>query len=206
MARRLSTFALFAAMVVCVPRSSDAAFLDFIWGLSGPQLIGVGVGCRFDFHGKRDICEVGATPAMMSLEGRDLWSRLFVSVGGTGFVSTAKNSGTNVDYRWGDVAALAFEPSVSFNSVDRAGVRLYHGIGPTYGYFFGVRRDFQSFDKFGIRVTPVEVVFHDQRAVLALTLRLFPNGFTDDEFGVGERRDFNRPFESVIGLSFGYTF
>ena len=211
-ARRLIAFVLFLGVVLGAPRPSEAALADFIWGLSGPQLIGAGFGCRFDFTLKPERCVWGAVPAPAPMtenaRTESAWKKLYFSVGGSAFVSTSRDSESGVDYRWFDIGMVALEPSVSFNSANsRSGnVHVFHGVGPTYDVLFGIRRDFSTFDKFGIRVTPVEVDFDKQRILIALTLRLYPNGFTDDEFGVGERRDYNRPFESVVGVSFGYSF
>jgi hypothetical protein len=208
MTRRLAALVLFAGVLFGAPRPSEAALMDFIWGLSGPQLIGAGFGCRFGFEGKVRLerCIWGTPPAPAKADLNRAWKRVYFSVGGSAFVSTGKDSDTNVDYRWFDVGMLAFEPSMSFNSGNPGGVRIFHGIGPTYDVLFGLRRDFPTFDKLGIRVTPVELDFDDQRAVVALTVRLYPNGFTDDEFGVGQRVDVDRPFETVVGVSFGYSF
>lgn len=204
MTRRLTALVLFLGVVFGAPRASEAAIMDLIWGLSGPQLIGAGFGCRFDLKGNLERCVWGTPPA----KTRVPLKRVFVSIGGAAYVSTSRDSESGIDYRWGDIGMVAFEPSVSFNSKNsRSGnVHVFHGVGPTYDVLFGLRRDFPTFDKLGIRVTPVEVDFDKQRIVIALTMRLYPNGFTDDEFGVGPRLDYDRPFESVVGLTFGYSF
>ncbi|MFN7980992.1 MAG: hypothetical protein U0Q11_03965 [Vicinamibacterales bacterium] len=99
---------------------------------------------------------------------------------------------------------LAFEPSVSVRSVENEKVRVHHGVGPTFDYFFGPK--FDSFSNVGVRVTPIEVVFPRHNFSLAATVRLYPNGFTDDQFGFGVRQNYDRPFEAVYGLSAGFTF
>ncbi len=206
MARRLVVFVWLLAMMLVSPRQSEAAFVDFIVGLSGPQLIGIGAGCRWDFHLNRDVCDLGMAPAMIAADQASRASKplFFFSVGGTYFFSTSKDGESGVPYGWNDVRMLAFEPSVSVRSVNQEGIKIHHGVGPTFDYLFG--RHFDSFGKAGIRVTPAELVFPNQRFSVALTMRLYPNGFTDDEFGFGVRRDYDRPFEAVYGISAGYTF
>lgn len=197
MARRLVALALFLCGVFGTPRASEAALIDFIWGLSGPQLVGIGFGCKFD-GGRLVFCPGDTKPR------GDAWNRVLFTAAASAFVSTGRNSESGVDYRFGDVGMVAIEPNVSFNSVSRSGVRVFHNVGPTYDILFGLRRDFDTFQKLGIKITPLEVIFHDDRAVFAFNLRLYPDGFTDDEFGVG--LDGDRPFETVIGVSFGYSF
>lgn len=200
MMKRLVAFVLFLGVVFGAPRVGEAAIMEFIWGLSGPQLIGIGVGCKFD-GGKLVFCPGDTKPR------GDAWSRVLFTAAGSVLVSTGRNAESGVDYRFGDVGMIAVEPNVSFNSVNtESGVRVFHNIGPTYDILFGLRRDFDTFQKLGIKVTPLEVVFRDDRAVFAFNLRLYPDGFTDDEFGVGQRLDYDRPFETVIGVTFGYSF
>lgn len=209
MARRLTALLLFVGVLFGAPRPSYAAsdFLDFIWGLSGPQLIGVGFGCRIDSAGRIIFCPGQKRPAATDSRAEGLWRNVAFTLAASAFVSTGKNSESGVDYRFGDLGMVAIEPNVSFNSVrTERGVRISHNVGPTYDILFGLRRDFDTFQKLGIKVTPLEVIFHDDRAVFAFNLRLYPDGFTDDEFGVGPRQDYDRPFETVIGFSFGYSF
>lgn len=203
MAKRLIAMAMFVG-VLCAARPSEAAFLDFIWELSGPRLVGFGVGCRWDFNLQRDVCEIGMAPTKLD-GGDDLRSKLFFAVGGTYFFSTSKDGRSGVPYGWNDVRMIAIEPSVSMRSVNKTHVRVHHGIGPSYDYLFGP--NFKSFDKFGVRVTPLEVVLPNQHVSFAVTARLYPNGFTDDEFGFFNRRNsYNRPFEAVYGFTGGFSF
>ena len=208
MLRRLTAIALFVGFIVVSPRSSEAAMLDFIWGLSGPQLVGVGVGWRWDFTVSRDVCEVGSALALsIKAEGREDWrKRVYFSVGATFFTSTGTDSATKT-YRFDDVNMLAFEPSVSvrtFSPGDGSRLRVYHGVGPTFDRVFG--RSITTFDNVGIKVTLVEFVLPKYHVSFGSAVRLYPNGFTDDEFGSGPHLDFDRRHEYVWGGTFGVLF
>jgi hypothetical protein len=201
MSRRLIAIAVFAGLLFASPRSTEASMLDFIWELSGPQLIGLGVSCRWDFNKNVDVCDFA--PATRS-DGAAR-SRLFFTTSGTVFVSTSKNSPSKVDYNWGDVYMLAAEPSVSVSLTDQqARVRVYHSVGVSYDVLLGKR--FDTFDKFGVKITPVEVYIPAKHLSLAATIRIYPNGFSNDEFGIGNRRDYDRPAEAVYGFTVGYWF
>ena len=54
-------------------------------------------------------------------------------------------------------------------------------------------------------IVPVEVEFR-RRLAVGFKVRIYPNGFTDDEFGFGPRLDFNRPAEITYGASVSYIF
>ena len=206
-AKRVTAFLLFLGVLFVTPRPSEAALVDFIWGLSGPQLIGAGFGCRFNSAGDLTFCPGYTRPKSPDSGREGPFSRVNFTAAASAFVSTGRDSESGVDYRAFDIGAVALEPNVSFASARTAsGVRVFHNIGLTYDVFFGLRRDFDTFQKLGVKVTPLEVIFHDDRAVFAFNLRLYPDGFTDDEFGVGPRLDYDRPFETVIGFSLGYTF
>ena len=79
-------------------------------------------------------------------------------------------------------------------------VRIAHGTGVTWGLLFG--DNFRRFDKFGYSIVPIEVSY--KKFIVALKIRIYPNGFTDDEFGFGPRLDFNRPAETTYGFSLSY--
>ena len=209
------------AVVVCsalvFPPTSEAGLADFIWGLSGPQMLGWGGGCRWALEdpSKKDICEHGSAPTLISTRTYDNEPRIpvFFSVGGTFYWSTGTNSSTQ-EYRWFDVGMVAFEPGISYRSAsfrngrsqgaqpDRR-IQLYHGVGPTLDYVFPMRGDFDSFGKAGVKVTPIEVLFHQQHLALALNLRYYPNRFTDDQFQPGPRLDIDRSSEWTWGFSVG---
>jgi hypothetical protein len=184
---------------LAVPRTSDArSLLDIIWEMSGPQLIGVTVvSCQIDMDGERHQCHVvgrKVTGADTSRESR-AWFSLEA-----GLYSTTGRDTNNV-YDAFTVHMLAVEPTVEVRSIRSNDIRLYHGAGLTYNVLFG--RDFQRFDKAGVKLRPIGVSYRQWD--FAYNLRLYPRGFTSDEFGFGPRVDGDRPFEAVHGFSVGYS-
>lgn len=201
MKQRLAAIGLFIAVLLGLPRSSDAGILEFIWEMSGPQLIGYGHSCRLPLGTKPVGCQVDV--ARDSPDGPN--RRAFLVLQGAAFFSTSRDSKT-VKYEWFDVGMFAFEPTVMVASKmpsSRDGVRVAHGSGITYNFLFG--RDFDSFDKFGILIVPFEVTYRNM--AVAAKVRIYPNGFTDDEFGVGRRVEGgDRPAEAVYGGTFSFRF
>ena len=83
-------------------------------------------------------------------------------------------------------------------------VRSDHGVGATYDVMFG--KDFDTFDKAGLKFKPVVVTLPGVN--FTATVRWYPNGTTPDEFDrtLPPPDDLNRPNEWVYGLSFGVFF
>jgi hypothetical protein len=200
MKRRSAVLGVLLFALLALPRSSDAGILEFIWELSGPQLIGYGHSCILPLGGKPVRCQLDVK---RDSDGQD--PRASLALQGAVFFSTGRDSKT-VEYDWFDVGMVAFEPTVMVASKvpsGRGGVRVSHGSGITYNLFFG--KHFDSFDKFGILIVPVEVTFRN--VALAAKIRIYPNGFTDDEFGVGRRIEGgDRPAEAVYGGSLSFKF
>jgi hypothetical protein len=188
--------------VLGLPRSSDAGILEFIWEMSGPQLLGYGASCILPLKTKPVRCQ--ADVIRDSSDDRNRRGPYLV-LQGTGFFSTGRDSKT-VEYGWFDVWMLAFEPRIMVSSKvpsGRDGVRVSHGSGITYDYLFG--RNFDSFDKFGVLIVPIEVTYHE--VSFAAKIRVYPNGFTDDEFGSGTRvQGGNRKAEAVYGANVSFKF
>ena len=194
--------ALFFAMLGA-PRTSEAGLFDFIWEMSGPQMFGVGYGCLFTTQFKKEECRLGAVPAK-KMEALGITPPEshgpFISLNGSYFFSTDRDSATQ-KYDWLDVQMVAFEPGVAFRSIGNTAakdVRIHHGVGVSYNFLFG--RNFKSFDKFAFTFSPFDFAYKD--FAVGLTIRLYPNGFTDDEFGFGPRVSYDRPPETVYGMSF----
>ena len=97
---------------------------------------------------------------------------------------------------------VAFEPGVlGFSKVGSpTSWRLGHGAGVSYGLLFG--ENFRRFDKFAVSIIPIEA--SRGKWILGLKFRIYPNGFTDDEFGFGPRVSFNRPAEFTWGGTISY--
>ena len=183
--------------VLAFPREGRADFWDIIWEMSGPQLIGVRFDCKLNLDGSVHECHAaGFRRGSVTPADRP---RAWFSVAGGLYTSTGKN--TNNDYEAFKVHMLAFEPMVNGISNTSRRVRVYHGAGLTYDFLFG--SDFDTFDKAGLKFVPVGIMF--RRLDIGYTFRLYPNGFTSDEFGFGPRvPGGDRPTEGVHGVQFGF--
>src|SRR4051812_16331732 len=139
MSKWKSVLAILLLSVVLAPRASEAGLGEVIWGLSGPQLLGVGFGCRFSFADGHRQCQAGSPPTV-PLRAAELQPKLkpFFSLGGSYFRSTGKDSDT-ATYKLGEVEMLAFEPAVSFSTAPRmpSNWRFYHGGRISVHFFFG---------------------------------------------------------------------
>jgi hypothetical protein len=181
--------------LLCSPRESAAGFGDTIWGMSGPYMYGLVAHCRVPVSGTLSECHIlnkGRNAGVP--DTLPLW----FSLEGGLYASSAQKSAEGDDYHWGDVWMLTFEPLVEWRW-PRA-PELHSGVGVGYNYLFG--QDFDKFDKFNIKFRLIGV--ESTRADLAVNLRIYPRGFTSDEFGFGPREDIDRPAEAVIGFSIGF--
>ena len=96
-----------------------------------------------------------------------------------------------------DLAAALKDLLVRYDNLS-SGLQVHHGLGISYDLLFG--RDIRRFDKFAITVTPVDVAF--KHVAIGVKLRMYPHGFSDDEFKPGPRITRNRPFETTLGFTF----
>ena len=202
MLRRIAILGMIVFALLGVPRSSDAGLIEIIWEMSGPQMIGSGVSCLYSFRLQKQECRIGGMFFKPPLEQPKNPHGPFLVLGGSGLVSTSKDSDTQ-EYGWFDANMVAFEPGVIvFSKLESSAsnVRIGHGAGVTYGLLFGDK--FRRFDKFGFSIVPIEVSY--KKIIVAAKIRIYPNGFTDDEFGFGPRLDFDRPAEATYGFSFSY--
>jgi hypothetical protein len=202
MRRRFGALGVLLFVLLGLPRTSNAGILEFIYEMSGPQLLGYGHACILSLRSKPVRCQfdvVRDSPDDQNRRGPHLVLQ------GSIFFSTPRDSET-VEYDWFDVGMVALEPSLMVTSKlpsSRNGVRISHRAGITYNYLFG--RHFDSFNKVGFLIVPIEVTYRN--IALAAKIRLYQHGFTDDQFGVGDLRlDRDRPSEAVYGASFSFRF
>ncbi len=201
MLRRIVVLGLMMFALLGVPRRSEAGLLELIWEMSGPQMIGSGASCLYTFSMQKVGVPARGCVLQRSEQPNINLHGPFLVLGGSGLVSTSKDSDTQ-EYGWFDANMVAFEPGVLvFSKVSTSSeLRVAHGTGVTWGLLFG--DNFRRFDKFGYSIVPVEVSY--KKFIVALKIRIYPNGFTDDEFGFGPRLDFDRPAETTYGFSFSY--
>jgi len=199
MVRRTAAVAVFLFSMLALPRHSDAGLIDFIWEMSGPQMLGPGIMCiigstdRGCFGTSAITVERAARQANAS---RQLRHGPYLFLHGDWTFSTGKDTGDQ-HYDFFKTHRLAFAPQVMVRSGSAGNVGFFHGGGTTYEVLFG--KGFDTFDKFGFVLTPVEAVF--EHVSFAFRMRIYPNGFTPDEFGIGPREDYDRPLERTYGFS-----
>ena len=205
---RVGAVCLAVLGLLAFPREGSAHILDIIWEMSGPQMIGFPGGCEYRpqaAENERKLeCRltdklIGRTPAPR----RDLRS-FWVALDSTVYFSTGKDS-NDLQSEFLKTWMVAAEPMLMRGSwSDASGVfTLYHGAGVSYDFLFG--QDFSAFDKFGFKFQPIGFRYYN--LTVAYILRTYHNGFTPDEFGVGDRQDdLNRPFEVVHGITAGFRF
>jgi hypothetical protein len=215
---RIAGIALLA--VLGVPGASHASVWDWIWSMSGPQMVGVVFHCEWDWQPKDpnakkvgdngqpytasecrivDYKVVGNAPPRTA---RRTWLTLDTNA----YTSTGKNS-DDFEFKAFENYMVAFEPMVEVRSFTNAGgagnLSFHHGlVGMSYDILFG--SDYSTFDKIGLKFRPVGFTYKKLNG--AFNIRWYPNGFTGDEFGVSEPRlhDINRPSETLWGFSMGY--
>jgi len=196
MGRRIALIGSLLIALVGIPRPSEAGLLELIWELSGPRMLGAGYSCMYSLRtGERDQCRAGT--GFVQGTSYSEKGRLFLVLGGSIFASTGKDSDTQ-SYDWGEIWMVALEPGVAFRSYENSAIQVHHGVGISYDVLFG--GDIRRFDKFAFTVTPVDFAY--KRVAVGIKYRLYPNGFTDDEFKPGPRVSMNRAFESVFSLTF----
>jgi hypothetical protein len=215
MVRRFVAVGALLLAVLGTPRTSEAGLFDFIWEMSGPQMAGAGYGCHFSPPPKivKKGCRLGGVAgysALIETEGqraaKQKVDRLFLALNGAYYFSTGKDStdpvtGEKVDYKFFHEHMLAVSPALVFQSVKFRELTVYHSAGVSYNFLFG--QDFRRFDKFAFTITPIDVAVG--RVSAGFTLRLYPNGFTQDEFGFGPRLHYDRESEWVLGFNVGWA-
>ena len=198
MRRRTMAAAVFLLAMLAAPRRSEAGLLDFIWEMSGPQMLGPGIMCMIATP--EDGCfgksAVTVNRAALTSTSRQKQHGPYLFLHGDWTFSTGKDAG-QVQFDFFETHRLAFAPQVMFRSGSARNVGFFHGGGGSYEVLFG--SGFDTFDKFGFVVTPVEAVF--EHVSVAFRMRIYPNGFTPDEFGQGPRHDYDRPLERTYGFS-----
>jgi hypothetical protein len=200
MLRRISILGMVLFALLGTPRVSHAGLLEFIWELSGPRLVGSGLGCLYSLKMQKQECRIGGVFLLPESTKAGAHGP-FIVLGGSALFSIPFDSETQ-HYGWFDANMVAFEPGVlGFSKVGSpSSWRLGHGAGVSYGRLFG--DNFKPFDKFAVSIIPIEAT--RGRWILGLKFRIYPNGFTDDEFGFGPRMSFDRPSEFTWGGTISY--
>jgi hypothetical protein len=184
-----------------MPHRSEAGLIELIWEMSGPRMLGAGFGCTYTLKGEREDCRLASLlhggKARQAVTRSDPHGPL-VFVGGSYFFSTGHDSKTQ-EYDWFGTHMLAVEPGLKFRSKVRSGtnIRVSHGAGVSYDFLFG--QPFRRFTKLGFTLTPIELEY--KRVAVGFIVRIYPDGFKDDEFRSGRRVDHDGPSERLYGVS-----
>jgi hypothetical protein len=199
--RHLRTPVLALLALLASPTAGHANIIDWIWSMSGPQFVGLVLHCEYDIQNNSSECRGADYRFVGNLRPRQD-RRLWLSLDTGFYVSTGYNS-EGVDFRVGRHRMVAFEPILevrSYSSRDNV-VDYHHGlIGISWALLTG--SDHESFDKFALKFRPVGITIK-KKWNMSYTLRLYPNGFTTDEFGPGPVSNPNREAEVVHGFTFG---
>ena len=196
MGRRIVVMGALAVALFGAPRPSHAGLLEIIWEMSGPQMIGLSYACMYGTVSRSlEQCRLGRFITKTTPVSKGIGP--YFVLGGGLFGSTGKDSSTQ-NYDWGEIWMLALEPGVALRSYDKADVQVHHAAGISYELLFG--DDIRRFDKFAFTITPIDVAY--KRIAVGVKLRLYPHGFSDDEFKPGPLITRDRPFETTVGFTF----
>jgi hypothetical protein len=166
--------ALVVLAVFACARPADAGWLDIIWEMTGPQMIGVGAGCEVSLARNGDWrCTVPFKRLPNRLGTADQKDdRWWLSAYTYYYWSTAHK-----DYDGFAVQGLGVDPMVSFAHY-RSRVRITHGVGFTLQRFWS--DDFATVGNAGLKIQPVTAEFRLGGTVkleLAYNLRVYWDGF-----------------------------
>ena len=112
MLRRIVVLGLMMFALLGVPRRSEAGLLELIWEMSGPQMLGSGVSCLYSGRMQLQECRIGGMFLQPLHEQPKNPHGPFLVLGGSGLVSTSKDSDTQ-RYGWFDANMVAFEPGIT---------------------------------------------------------------------------------------------
>jgi hypothetical protein len=133
--------------IVALPRTADASFLDFIWEMSGTQLVGLGPQCEVDGDGKLRCTFLNKAVGRVQeltfkcAKKQPLWLILEPKI----YFSTWKNNekdGLEYDFRFWRTGMLGLDPMFALSLLpDRDSDRLYAAVGVSLNRFFGADVD-----------------------------------------------------------------
>jgi len=189
--RAIRMIGLLVAMLVTLPRASDAGILEVIWEMSGPRMLGVGAYCRFSVHGDVASCAPGKSEGPL-IEQRKRYLPWF-AVEGTFYFSVPHNG-----FDWGDAYMLAVEPEVEWAWPLRTDKFLvFSGVGYTYNGLFGPQ--FFAFDNSGVKIKPI--AFQRKGWGVEYNIRTYADEFSRDLFNRAPPFVGNRPRETIHAVA-----
>jgi hypothetical protein len=193
--RLLWTSVCVLVALLAFPRTGSAGIGEIILEMSGPQFVGGGIECKFSLMGDLEQC-YAIVPGVAREGSRK--ARIRLSLEGTGYISTGKNS-EGTDYEFGHIVMLAFDPMLEYVSRERGRVTVYHGfMGVSYNLFLG--KGFDPFSNVALKLRPVGVRFKD--FAVEYNIRFYSNRFTPEEFGQPALATTSGMSEAVHSFSF----
>jgi hypothetical protein len=168
--------ALVVLAVLASARPANADWLDIIWEMTGPQMIGIGATCERSVRADGDWrCIVPFKRLGRPLGGarNEPLDWLWVSASAFYYVSTSHKG-----YGGGDVQGFGFDPMLVFSRFRGEDVRFTSGFGLSLQRFWS--SDFDAVGNAGLKFQPVAVEFPvggTAKAKLAYNLRYYWDGF-----------------------------
>jgi len=204
---RLGTIGILLSLLA-IPSTGHASIIDIIWGMSGPQMIGVVLHCEVDLEhksvDKEDLIECRGIDYLLyhRLKPRPV-RRVWLSLDAAYYFSTDKDSDGN-EFNWFENHMVAFEPILevrSYTSPDE-NFMVHHGLmGITYDVLFG--ENFDTFDNVGLKFRPIGVTIN-KRYNASFTLRYYPRRFVSEDFGIINPTQNKDGGEWVYGFTVGW--
>ena len=164
------------AVLACA-RPADAGWLDFIWEMTGPQMVGFGIECEVGIARNPDRgCIIPGwrfsnANIARGEKPQDHW--FWVSTGAFYYVSTDE------EFTSSGVRGFGVDPMVLFSRFnDKRTIRVTAGAGLTVQRFWS--DDFEAFGNSGFKFRPLAVDFPvagRMRLNVAYNLRYFWDGF-----------------------------
>lgn len=172
--RRLGALVVLAVLVFARP--ADAGWLDFIWEMTGPRMIGIGIDCEVGLARKPDkrcLTPLGRIPWPKVDDPDPQDHRFFFASEAFYYLSAPYKS-----FGWGEVQGVGVDPIVLFSRIRTNSVRLTSGAGFTVQRFWG--DGFDAFGNIGLKFRPLGVdvpLPGDLRLNIAYNLRYYWDGF-----------------------------
>ncbi|MEO7134882.1 MAG: hypothetical protein ABI024_11755 [Vicinamibacterales bacterium] len=204
--RRLLAFVVLA-MLACA-RPADAGWLDIIWEMTGPRMIGIGGECEIAIARNPDKgCILPFARFPRAQAPKEQW--FYLSTEAFYYFSVPHNG-----FSTGEVQGFGVDPMVLFSRINASNtVRVTSGVGLSFQRFWS--DDVDAFGNSGLKVRPLAVEFplgvKKARVNLAYNLRYYWDGFEARPAVEGTRRipavfrKVDQP-ETVHGLTIAFTF
>jgi hypothetical protein len=217
--QRIGVGAVVFLVAIMCPRMSSADMIDVLWKMSGPQLISLAsIEYRVPLADGGlelikgivkndnktltlwDVVPLIPRPAADSLDISSAGAKKnWFAVAANVYASTSRDANATTPYDGWQVKMLAIEPRFDRLLHAHNCLAVYAGAGISYDRLWG--NGFSNFDKFAFKIRPVGVMLLDT-VDLAFNIRIYPNGFTHDEF-TETTQSYSRPYEIVYGFSGG---